>query len=81
VGIDVPNAGVLSSIREAAGPLLKEARLVDRYAGGQIPQGKVSMTYRLEYRDPKKTLEEKDVAMAHSNILEALARAFGAQLR
>ncbi len=78
---DISNRDIISSIKEAAGSLLKEARLIDRYAGGQVPKGKISLTYRLEYQDPNKTLEDKEVSIVHSAILQAIENKFGAKLR
>lgn len=81
VGKDIKNFEITASIKDAAGSILKGARLIDRYIGKQIPDGKVGLTYRLEYQDLKKTLEEKDVSEAHSRILQALEKNIGAKLR
>ena len=78
---DASSAGIESAIRAAAGPILKELILVDRYRGEQIPSDKTGLTYRLEYRDSSKTLEEQEVAAAHSGVIEALKAGFGAVLR
>ena len=78
---DVSNSDILSLIRTAAGPTLKDARLIDRYTGEQIPDGKVSLTYTLEYQDPKKTLEEKEVSDAQVRILALLVEKLGVKLR
>ncbi|MFA5146518.1 MAG: phenylalanine--tRNA ligase subunit beta [Candidatus Omnitrophota bacterium] len=81
VSRDARNAGIISAIRDAGGPILKETALIDRYTGKQLPQDKISLTYRLEYRSSEKTLEEKDVASAHAAVLGALENKFGARLR
>jgi phenylalanyl-tRNA synthetase beta chain len=81
VGGDVLNADLESSIKDAGGPILKSVSLIDRYTGEQIPDGKVGLTYRLEYQDLKKTLEEKDVSDIHSKILQVLEKNIGARLR
>lgn len=75
------NADVITVIRTAAGPVLKEAKLIDRYRGKQIPEDKVSLTYRLEYQDLARTLEEKDVSEAHAQVLRELDGKLGAKLR
>jgi phenylalanyl-tRNA synthetase beta chain len=80
-GKDISNSEVVSVIRAAGGDALKEARLVDRYKGKQIPEDKVSLTYRLEYRDPARTLEEKHVAEVHAKVLRDLDEKLGARLR
>ncbi|MBN1526547.1 MAG: phenylalanine--tRNA ligase subunit beta [Candidatus Omnitrophica bacterium] len=75
------NEDLLSAVRAAGSPLLKEAQLIDRYIGSQIPDGKVSLTYRIEYQDPTRTLEDKDITPVHARILQELERRFGAKLR
>lgn len=77
----VKNAGIIGSIRASAGPLLKKIELIDRYTGKQVPGGKISLTYRLEYLDPDRTLEEKEVNDVHSRVLLALERDLGAKQR
>ncbi len=78
---EVLNADLIAMAKTTAGTILNAIQLIDRYSGKQIPGGKVSLTYRLEYRDPSKTLEEKDVSSAHSKILHALEEKYGAKLR
>lgn len=76
-----PNADIIDAIRASAGPTLKDVRLIDRYTGKQIPEDKVSLTYRLEYQDPARTLEERDVTATHERVLRSLDEKFGAKLR
>lgn len=77
----VSNSSIISLVVEAGRPILKEVKLIDRYAGKPIPDGKASLTYRLEYQNPAKTLEEKEVQDVHSGILKALEEKLGAKLR
>ena len=77
----VTNAQLDSAIRNSGSPVLKNVVLIDRYRGKQIPDGKTSLTYRLEYRDSKKTLTEKEISDVHTRILRSLEEKFGAQLR
>lgn len=81
VGKNTRNIDIESAIRSSAGPALGEIKLVDKYEGEQIPRDKIGLTYRLEFRDPARTLEEKDVAAAGSAVLDALKSRFGAALR
>jgi len=78
---ETSNADLTALAKDAAGAILNEIKLIDRYSGKQIPEGKVSLTYRLEYRDPSRTLEEKDVSSAHAKILRSLEEKYGAKLR
>ncbi|MCT0199351.1 phenylalanine--tRNA ligase subunit beta [Synechococcus sp. CS-1325] len=78
---DVTAAALLATIRKAGRPLLESAELVDRYGGDQIAAGAVSQSFRLRYRDPRRTLTDADVEQCHAAIRAALDRQFGAQLR
>jgi len=80
-GKNILNADITSLIRKTAGNILKGVELVDRYSGGQIPEGKIGLTYRLEYQDPGKTLEDAGVQAVHSRIISALENNLGARLR
>ncbi|MFH1995526.1 MAG: phenylalanine--tRNA ligase subunit beta [Candidatus Omnitrophota bacterium] len=77
----VSNASVIKCIRGEGGSLVKETRPFDRYTGEQIPEGKKNLTYRVEYLDPAKTLEDAEVNEVHSRICGALARELGATFR
>lgn len=78
---DALNADLVSAMAAAGAPILTGIKLIDRYEGKQIPDGKQSLTYRLEYSDPSKTLEEKDVLDYHGRVLRELESKFGAKLR
>jgi MoxR-like ATPase len=59
----------------------EERKLVDRFTGSQIPAGKQSLTFSIEYRDPARTLVAAEVDERHRAIGQALATQFQAQLR
>ena len=69
------------TIKRAGGNLVEKIKLFDVYKGSQIPEGKKSVAYAIAYRDPKKTLEEKDVTKVHDKILRSLEHKLGAELR
>jgi phenylalanyl-tRNA synthetase beta chain len=77
----VTNLRITDAICAGAGPLLKNVELIDRYRGGQIPDGKQSLTYRLEYRANDRTLEEKEVQDVHARVLRSLKENLGVTLR
>jgi len=78
---NISNSSIISAIRSASSPILKAISVIDRYAGENIPKEKVSLTYRLEYQDQSKTLEDKEVTEVHSKIVCALEEKLGAKLR
>lgn len=63
---------------------LEECRgveLVDVYEGANLPEGKRSLTLRVEYRADDRTLRDEDVDAMHARVVAALESGFGAQLR
>lgn len=69
------------TIKKAGGNLVESVKLFDVYKGAQIPEGKKSIAYAIVYRDPNKTLTDKDVNKVHNKILRTLEHKLGALLR
>jgi phenylalanyl-tRNA synthetase beta chain len=65
---------VRGTIRTAAPDTLIQVREFDRYQGKGIPDGKVSLSYRLTFQSPDRTLTDEEVQAAMQRILEALTR-------
>jgi phenylalanyl-tRNA synthetase beta chain len=59
----------------------REVLLVDVYEGAGVPEGKRSVTLRVEYRADERTLRDEEVDSMHARVVAALEREFGAQLR
>ena len=74
-------ASIVNLIRASGGAIVKGLELIDRYSGKQIPDGRIGFTYRIEYQDPSKTLEDARVNAAHSEIFNTLAEKLGARIR
>ena len=55
--------------------------LVDVYEGASLPEGKRSVTLRVEYRADERTLRDEEVDGMHALVVAELERVFGAQLR
>ena len=55
--------------------------LVDVYEGANMPEGKRSLTLRVEYRADDRTLRDEEVDAMHARAVAALEGEFGAQLR
>jgi len=55
--------------------------LVDVYEGANMPEGKRSLTFRVEYRADDRTLRDEEVDAMHARVVAALEAGFGAQLR
>lgn len=60
---------------------LEGHRFVGVYRGKQVGAGKKSVTFRLMFRDPTRTLRHEEVDPQVDMIIGALSREFGAELR
>jgi phenylalanyl-tRNA synthetase beta chain len=71
---------VLSALSAMNLDLLESVQLFDVFAGEPIPAGKCSLSFRLTYRSPEKTLEDEEVNRLHQSVTERLLAAFHATL-
>jgi len=72
---------ILNAVKSAAGKLLTDARIFDRYAGTGVPDGSVSLGIRFTLQDAKRTLTQEDSDAASSAIIAAMDKRFGAKMR
>jgi phenylalanyl-tRNA synthetase beta chain len=63
---------VRDTVRATALAHLVDLREFDRYAGKGIPDGKVSLSLRLTFRAPDRTLTDAEVQTAMEHVLSAL---------
>ena len=78
---DEPARGVLDAIRGTAGPHLVVAEIFDRYEGTGVPEGCVSVAFRLVFQRPDRTLLDAEVARATERVVRMLADRFDGELR
>ncbi len=72
---DALSAGtVRGTIRSAAPGTLIDIREFDRYQGKGIPDGKVSLSLRLTFQSPERTLTDEEVQAGMQHIIDALTR-------
>ena len=62
-------------------PLVEQVEIFDVYAGGQIPEGKKSLAYRITYRSPSHTLTDEEADSVQQQILGRLRSDLKAELR
>jgi phenylalanyl-tRNA synthetase beta chain len=74
---DVPAADVLSTVREAGGPLLRAAEIFDVYPA----EGRVSLAVRLRFRADDRTLTDEEVARLRAKIDADVAEHLGGEPR
>ena len=68
-------AGALRSVIEAT-PLVREARIFDVYHGEQVPPGRKSVAFAVQYQSPDHTLTDDEVAKAQRKLVERLRREY-----
>jgi phenylalanyl-tRNA synthetase beta chain len=78
---DLPAAQVRATIRAAAPVTLERVVEFDRYQGKGVPDGQCSLSLRLTFRAPDRTLTDTEVQDAMDRIIAALASSHGAALR
>jgi phenylalanyl-tRNA synthetase beta chain len=79
---DTLGAAVLrQTVRDAAPSTLVSVREFDRYQGKGIPEQKVSLSLRLTFRSPDRTLTDAEVQAAMDAVLRLLTEKHGAVQR
>jgi phenylalanyl-tRNA synthetase beta chain len=78
---DVEVGALVDAAHEAAGDLLREARVFDVYRGDQVGIGRKSVAIHLVFQSPERTLTEEEASAARDVIVGALTERFAAELR
>ena len=77
----VPAADVERVVRDAGGDLLERVVLFDEYRGEGLPAGTRSLGWRLTFRDPVRTLRDKEIEGRRQKILRSLETELGVRPR
>lgn len=72
---------VAEAIASLESPLIRSATLFDAFEGGRLPEGKVSLAFRVTYRSEERTLTEEDVIRVEQELLRRLEERVGARRR
>ncbi len=78
---DIPASRPIDIIESTEGELVSSLHLFDVYTGEQVPEGKKSLAFAIEYRSTTETLTDEIVDRVHGGILERLEQELGATLR
>jgi phenylalanyl-tRNA synthetase beta chain len=73
-------ADLLRSVAAQEVACCRDVRLVGVYLGANIPEGRRSITLRLEYRSDERTLRDDEVEEMHRRLVAAVAQELGAGL-
>jgi phenylalanyl-tRNA synthetase beta chain len=77
----LPAASVRGTIRTVAPATLTHVVEFDRYRGKGVPEGRVSLSLRLTFRSPERTLTDAEVDAAMERIVARLADEHGGERR
>ncbi len=78
---DLAAADVHEVITATGEEIVRRVELADVYEGEQIPAGKKSLTYSIEYGIDTRTLTDEEIEAVHSKIKEALVNKFDVAFR
>lgn len=74
-------AALETTLKAAAGPLLREVQLFDRYTGQGVETGQKSLAIGLILQDNSRTLTDREVDESIAGVVDAIAREHGARIR
>ncbi len=78
---EVSAGDLMSSIKSNAGNTLKNIDIFDVFEGKSIGKGNKSIAFRLNFIDPNKTLNIKEVEPIIQRVVKSLEKQFSAKLR
>ena len=81
VAREVAAGEMLEAIRKSAGAALQDVVLFDRYEGEGVPEGRVSLAFRLDFQHEERTLTDAEVTRATDKVVRMLAKRFDGELR
>ncbi len=76
----IETQAVLETVEKFQEKLIENLHLFDVFEGDPIAAGQKSVSFRITYRSPGKTLEDDDVNDLHKSITERLLKTFDATL-
>jgi phenylalanyl-tRNA synthetase beta chain len=77
----VSAAAVEAVLRGANEPMLERIDLLSQFYGDNVPDRHRSLTWRLTFRHPERTLREKEVEARRDKLLRALETHLGVRQR
>ena len=78
---EFPSQQIIDWIKNRGEALIECVEVFDQYLGSPIPAGKKSLAYKISYRADDRTLTDSEVNTLHQNLVDQIAKFFGAQVR
>lgn len=75
------SAAIMAAFARSGVPVLESVKIVNEYRGPRVAEGTRSVTVRLRFRAPDRTLESGEVDRAEARILSVLERETGVRRR
>ncbi|GAB5409099.1 MAG: phenylalanine--tRNA ligase subunit beta [Balneolaceae bacterium] len=72
---------LITSIKSKAGKMLQSIEIFDVFEGKSLGEGNKSIAFRLQFLDPNKTLNIKEVEPIINRVVKTLEKQFSAKLR
>jgi len=72
---------IIDRLRQEAGGLLEDIKVLDFYRGRQIPEGFISITLSFIFRSSERTLNEEEINPLQARVCQVLEQSFQARLR
>ncbi|MBU0570449.1 MAG: hypothetical protein KKC50_00160, partial [Candidatus Omnitrophica bacterium] len=74
-------ADISRTIEKSGEELIRKIDLIDVYRGKNIPAGKRSLTYSIQYGLDTRTLKDEEIESVHAGVKDALAGGLGVTFR
>jgi len=78
---DQPAGEIVETIGKVAGSDLVSVEIFDRYEGKGVPEGRVSLAFRMVFQRADRTLTDAEVTKTMNRVVRALKERFNAELR
>ena len=77
---DIESQKIVKTIGSSHEELIERLHLFDVYEGTPIAEGKKSISFRIVYRSPHKTLEDEEINRLNKHITDRLVKKYNASL-
>lgn len=81
VGTTIMAGDLITTIQSKAGKMLQSIEIFDVFEGESIGEGNKSIAFRLQFLDPNKTLNIKEVEPIIKRVVKTLEKQYSAKLR
>jgi phenylalanyl-tRNA synthetase beta chain len=77
----MPAAEFDRTLKQAGGDMLERLVLFDEFSGNGVPDGHRSLAWRLTFRHPERTLNDKEIAGRRQKLIATVEKEHGVVAR